>query len=223
MKNTILTLSLLLTMTLTLMAQIGEKEIRMSEGINNAMTVELTGANKKLAEKEWKDFSKKLGKLERDKKNDEYFILDAIVPSIDPEYAVNIYTKFDEYDNTTRAYFWFKMDEHFLNSEDDAKEVEGAEVFLTDYAIEVEKEVILDELKDEEDELKDLEKDLSKLEKQNKNLHKDIEKARETIRKAEEAIEKNEREQEDKKDEINAQKEIVKSVSDKMNKVGKTR
>lgn len=208
---------------LSLSAQVIEKDLRMSSGVQNALVVELNGADDKRSEKIWKQFTKEFGKLQRDKKMDEFFLLDIIVPSIDPEYAVTVFTKFDEYDDMTRASFWFKMDDRFLNSIDDEDEINGADAFLTDYKIEVEKTVIKDQLDDEEDDLKDLQKDLSKLEKKNKDLHKDIEKAKETIRKAESEIEENLKDQEKKRKEIEDQKSNVEKVSDKMNKVGKNR
>lgn len=223
MKNYILLFITLMCTSLILNAQVIEKDMRMSAGIQNALVVELKGANKKEAEKLWKDFSKEFGKLERDKKQDEYFLLNVTVPSIDPVNPITIFTKFDQFDDMTRAYFWIKRNDTFLNSIDHETEIDGADVFLTDYSYEVEKEVIKEELENEEKNLRNLQKDLEKLEKKNKDLHDDIEKAKDTIRKAEAAIEQNKKDQEDKSKEIEAQKEIVSKVSDKMNKVGKNR
>ena len=223
MKNQILLLGILLLAGSTLLAQVIEKDMRMSSGVQNALVVELHGSNKKRAESIWKDFSKDFGKLQRDKKTDEHFLLNVVMPSIDPEYAVTVYTKFDEYDDMTRAYFWFKMDDRFLNSIDDEKEINGADALLTDYSIAVEKEVVKDELKKEEDTLKDLQKDLDKLEKKNKDLLRDIEKAKDTIRKAEADIEQNIKDQDAKNKEIKEQEKNVEKVSDKMNKVGKNK
>ena len=168
-----------------------------------------------------KNFAKKFGKIERNRKQKEYFIQDVIIPAIAQEYAVSVFTKFDEYDDYTRVYFWFKMNDRFLNSTDDKSEIDGVDMFLTDYDIAVEKEVVKDELNDEEKVLRNLNKDLEKLEKNERNLYKDIEKAKDTIRKAEEELERNAEEQKEKKSEIGNQEEIVKMVSEKLNKVGK--
>lgn len=202
-------------------AQVMEKDLRMSEGIQNALVVELKGADAKKAEKIWKDFAKEFGKVEKDRKMKEFFIEQTIIPSIDQEYAVDIFTKFDQYESNTRAYFWFKMDDRYLNSIDDEDEINGADVFLTDYSIEVEKEVVKDELKDEENGLKNLQKGLSKLEKEESNLHKDIQKAKDAIRKAEEKLVDNAKEQKEKMAEIGNQEEVVKMVAEKLNNVGK--
>ncbi len=202
-------------------AQVVEKEMRMSEGVQNALMIELEGSDAKRAENLWKDFAKEFGKIDRNRKVKEFYIENAIVPSIDPEYAVTIFTKFDEYDNQTRAYFWFKMDDRFLNSIDDETQLKGIDAFLSDYGKEVRKEVVKDELKIEEKNLKNLTKDLEKLEKNERNLEKDITKAKETIRKAEEELIKNAQEQKDKRAEIGNQEEVVKMVSKKLNNVGK--
>lgn len=223
MKSLNLLIALFTTISLSLSAQIIEKDLRMSSGVQNALVVELNGADDKRSEKIWKSFTKEYGKLQRDKKMDEFFLLDIIIPAIDPEYAVTVFTKFDEYDDMTRASFWFKMDDRFLNSIDDEEEIDGADAFLTDYSIEVEKTVIKDQLDDEEKTLKNFKKDLSKLEKKNQDLLNDIEKAKETIRKAEAQIETNLKDQEMKREEIEGQEKTVDKVSDKMNKVGKNK
>ena len=203
--------------------QVVEKDMRMSAGIQNALIVELKGADKKRAEKIWKEFSKDFGKLERDKKMDEYFLSNVRMPSIDANNPVTLYTKFDEYGDMTRAYFWIKREDAFLNSIDHEAEINGADAVLTDFSYEVQKSVIKDELEGEEKNLKNLQKDLEKLEKRNSDLHNDIEKAKDTIRKAEAAIEQNLKDQEDKQKEIKAQDEIVSKVAEKLQNVGKNK
>ena len=221
MKKTNLISAFLLMSSIITMAQVSEKDMRMSEGVHNAIVVELDGANSKKAEGVWKSFAKEFGKVERNRKQKEYYIENAVIPAIDQDYAVSIFTKFDEYDDYTRAYFWLKKEDRYLNSFDDESEINGAQIFLSDYSLAVEKEVIKDELKGEEKVLKNLSKDLEKLEKNERNLYKDIEKAKETIRKAEEELKRNAEEQKEKKSEIGNQEEIVKMVSEKLNKVGK--
>lgn len=223
MKKYLLLLSIMVFISSEMISQVIEKDMRMSAGVQNALVIELRGADKKKSEKLWKDFSKDFGKLERDKKMDEYFLLNVVVPSIDSDNPITIFTKFDEFDDMTRAYFWIKRDDTFLNSIDNETEINGADAVFTDFSYEVEKEVIKEELEKEEKNLKNLEKELDKLAKKKEDLKNDIEKAKDTIRKAEIEIEQNEKDQKDKSKEIDAQREIVSKVSDKMNKVGKNR
>ena len=219
MKKQIIT-TIFALLTVSLIGQVIEKDLTMSEGVQNALTVELDGANKKRAEGIWKNYSKEFGKLERNRKAKEHVLMNAIIPAVDSEYPITVFTKFDEYDNMTRAYFWFKMDDRFLNSIDDEREVNGIDAFLKRYALEVEKEVVKEELEDEEKELKNLQKDLSKLEKKNKDLHKDIEKAKKKIAESELEIERNLQEQQLKREEISQQQTRVQAVSKRMNNVG---
>jgi hypothetical protein len=212
---------ILLIGSIGLNAQITEKEYRMSDGIQNAILVELPGSSSKKAEGVWKDFTKEFGKVDRNRKQKEFYLYDVIVPAIDHEQTISIATKFEEFDDYTRAYFWMKSGDDYLNSDAYPSQIEGARHFFTDYGYAVEKEVVKDELSYEEKILKDFNKDLEKLEKYEKDLYKDIEKAKETIRKAEEELVKNEQERKEKQAEIFNQGEVVKLVSKKLNEVGK--
>ena len=201
--------------------QLDEKDQSMSEGVQNALVIELNGSDKKRAEKIWRSYAKSFGKVEYNRRAKEFLVKEATVPAVQADSILSIYTKFDEYDDMTRAFFWVKKDEQFISSSSHSDATDGISAVLSEYMIQVEKEVVKDELKEEEKELKKLQKELEKLEKRNKDLHKDIEKARENIRKAESEIERNILEQADKKIQIEEQVKAVSEVSDKMNKVGK--
>ena len=223
MRSQVLYAAILFVMCNVLRGQVIEKDMNMSEGVQNALTLKLSGANKKRAEGVWKKYTKKYGKMERNKSANEYVLADIIIAAADPDYPLTIYTKFDEYDEMTRAYFWFKVDDRFLNSIDDEQAVNGIDVFLNDYALLVEKEVVRDELKVEEKNLKKLQRQLNKLEKRNKDLHKNIVKAEESIRKAQDEIETNIKAQETAREEVRRQEQNLKIVSDKMNRLGKNK
>lgn len=222
MKTPILNILLILLVSLGIHAQVVEKDVSMSEGVQNALAVELKGADKKKAEKIWKSFAKQYGKIETNRKEKELILRDAKIPAIDSDSTVTIYTKFEEFGDMTRTHIWIKRDGQFLNSIDHEKAIAGADIFFKDYMIQVEKDVVREELKTEEKALANLQKDLNKLEKRNKDLHKDIEKARDTIRKAEEEIEKNIQQQADKQSEIEDQKSRLSDVTEKINKIGKS-
>ena len=211
----------ILIFSMALNAQITEKEYRMSDGIQNALLVELPGSSSKKAEEAWRKFAKEFGKVDRNRKQKEFYLYDVIIPAIDQEQTVSIATKFEEFDDYTRAYFWMKSGDDYLNSDAYPSQMEGAQHFFTDYGYAVEKVVVKDELDFEEKTMKDLTKDYERLQKDEKNLYKDIEKAKETIRKAEEELVKNAQEQKEKQAEMFNQGEVVKMVSEKLNNVGK--
>lgn len=218
-KNLLALIALLLPVFLV--AQITEEEKEMSQGTYSALVTDMPGIDDKGAAKVWKNYAKQYGKVLRDKKSKEHYVLDVIVPSIDPEYAISIFVKLEEFADMTRATQWIKSDGEFINSTDKPAYADGAKAFLAGYALEVKKVVTANELKSQEKALKSLEKELAKLEKKNKSLHKDIEKAKEVIAKSEKAIEENVTTQEQKMKEIKEQQEKVAEVTSKLKGLGK--
>lgn len=197
-----------------------EKSMSMSEGEQNGYAIEMRGTDKKKAENIWKDFGKQFGKVDRDRKQDEYLLYQVNISDLGSG-KVNVYTRFEKNGLNTTVRFWFKKDGEFINSVDHGKAVRGVKTFLVNYGNEVKKEIIREEIKAEEKSLNELEKDLNKLVKKNEGYHKNIEKAKETIANAERAIEENLIDQETKKKEIEAQKVTLQKVNEKLNTVGK--
>ena len=190
-------------------SQVIEEETSMSAGVHNAFVIDLYNANTKMAENVWKNYMKSFGKTKRDRKSKEWRSEAIVIPSVDPSYNVNLTGKFESLSNSSRAYVWLQMDDQFIDSDSHTNEARGVKVFLEDFAIEVEKAIVEEELDEEAKKLKDLSKDLEKLIKKNKGYHKDIEKAKEAILKAENAIQQNIKDQEMKRAEVQGQKEIM--------------
>ena len=197
-------------------AQVAETEAPMSDGTQAALIVEYNVDAKK-AEKMWKSYVKKIGKIDWDRKNREHMLFNKVVPDIDKEYPVTIITKFED----NKATFWFKMDDEYLNSDNDQEELKGAGRFLQQYAYQVERQSVGDLLENEEDDLKDFEKNLKKLVKKKDKLDKEIQKAKDKIAKAESEIEQNLQDQEDTSKAIAEQKEKVSTTSKKLSEIGK--
>jgi len=210
-----------LSLLATLSAQVVETEMRMSDGIQSALEVDLKGDSKD-AEKLWKKYVKKIGKVDWDRKNKEHLLFNVVVPEIDKEYPVSVYAKFSSSKDMTKGTFWIKMDSDYINSENDADELRGAGKWIQEYAYEVEREYIAELVKEEEKNLNGLDKDLRKLTKENEKLHKEIEKAKENIAKAEREIEENLKDQENKNKEIEKQKEKLGDVKKELSNVGKS-
>lgn len=212
---------LLLFVNSLMLAQVSEQSTTMSLGNNNAFTVDLPGADKKLAEKMLKEYLKDYGKVEKNKKAKEYYVTQTRVPAIETGGLVNLYAKIEEGKDMAMMTLWVDNGSSFVSSDEIPSEARGVEVFLTDYRNIVVKEVIKNELKDEEDNLEDLEKDLKKLGDKNEDYHKDIAKANEKIAEAEQNIEKNLMERDAKQEEINKQKQLLENVADRLNNVGR--
>jgi len=102
-----------MALTLTSQAQVAETQATMSDGTQAALTVDLD-VDRKTAEKTFKEYVKKIGKLDWDRKNREHILFGKVIPAIDSEYPVTVIMKFED----NKATFWFKMDDQYLNSDD---------------------------------------------------------------------------------------------------------
>lgn len=215
------TVALALLIHVCAYAQVIEKNVTMSLGNNNAFIIDLPGADKGLTENLLKKHLKDYGKFEKNKKAKEFYIMNTRVPAIGASGQVSLFFKITEGKDMSSLTMWVDNGSSFVSSDEVPSEANGAEVFLTDFSYVVSREVIREELEDQEKSLKNLEKDLSKLEGKNSDYHEDIEKANKKIAEAEQSIEQNLRDQDAKREEIEKQKQMVESVAEALNNVGK--
>lgn len=200
-------------------AQISVKDVTMSLGNKPAFVTDISGADKKMAEKKWKEFMKDYGKVDKNKKAKEFSTMQTRVPMIDGPSPVNIFFKLEEGKDMTRTLIFVDNGEKFIG--DDDSEAESVRSFVTSYVTVVEKEVAKKAMERGEKELKNFNKDLSKLEKKNKKLHKDIENYKKKIEEAEEKIRQNLLDQDAAKETIENQKEKVEELTNTYNEIGK--
>lgn len=221
MKSIFIALVTVFALTVGISQEAVEKNISMSLGPQNAFYVEIPGSDVKTAQKAFYDFVKEYGKLKENKKAREHFMMATKIPIINGSSPLDVYAKFEEGKGMATTYVWMDMGGAFINSANHANQSAALKQFMYDYFIAVRKIVVAEELKVEEKKLSDVEKDLKKLKDKNDDFHKDIEKAKQRIAEAERNIEKNLVDQENKTIEINAQKENVVRVTDKLNSLGK--
>ena len=198
-----------------------ERNASMSLGAQNGFYIEIPGADAKLAEKTFYEFVKEYGKMKANKKAREHYLMATKVPAINGASPIDLYAKFEDGKGLATTFVWVDLGGAFVNSGDYPKQAESLRQFMYDYFIAVRKKVVTEELKAEEKKHDGLQKDLKKLKDKNDGYHKDIENARKKIADAESNIEKNLIEQENKVKEIDAQKEVVEQVTDKLNNLGK--
>lgn len=198
-----------------------ERNISMSLGPQNSFYVEIPGSDAKLAEKTFYEFVKEYGKMKYNKKAREHFMMATKIPIINGSSPVDIYSKFEDGKGIATAYVWVDLGGAFVNSNDYPKQTESVRQFMYDYFVAVRKKVVAEELKAEEKKYDVLQKDLKRLKDRNDGFNKDIEKAKQKITDAELSIEKNIVEQDNKVIEIDAQKEVVDQVTEKLNNIGK--
>lgn len=197
---------------------ISETEKVMSQGSKNSLSVNLSKTNAKFAEKIWKDFIKQYkGDYKRDKKNDEYFLDNAMIAGIGGGNTVDMYMKFNETNDNTTATLWIDLGGAYVNSKDFKDKYSEAEKMMFNYAITVSKEQTKLQLEEQQKALKKLESDQKSLEKKNASLLADIEDYKKKIAKAEEDIKTNLKQQEETKVKIETQKKVVDEVQTKLN------
>jgi len=222
MKNILHTISFLFISIGVISSQEAkERKMTMSLGSQNAWYVEIEGADSKLAEKVFYEHIKSFGKMKYNKKAKEHFLMSTPITLINGTSPMDIYAKFDDTKTQATAYVWMDMGGAFINESAHEKQAKALKIWMRDYYLAVKREVILNEIKEEEKKLSSLDRDLKKLTSKNDSLHKDIEKAQKQIADAEKDIEKNIIEQENKNKEIEAQKVIINRVNEELNNLGK--
>jgi len=201
-----------------LSAQVSEREVELSLGMQYAFVQQHPNANEKMVSKIWEKKMKEYGKVKRNKKAKEWNCLGCTVPGISG--TTNVYFKVEEGKGQTTSYTFFDDGTKFICSENAPEEASNLGKTLVHLSYAVETEVITKALEEEENNLKDRNKEQEKLEKKNQDLHKEIEKYEEKIAKAQREIEKNLEEQTKKKEEIEVQMGVVKGVTERLNSVG---
>lgn len=190
----------------------------MSEGTQNALTLQLQDADRKMVSKLWMKFAQDHldVKPKYDRKSEQYLMPEADVNGR----TANAYAAISERGSNSELVLWVQMDaENFLNPYDHAADYTETEDMLTEFALLVERTKVENEVDEEEKELKKLQRELHKLEKEQQQAERDIEKAKETIRKAEAAIEQSIVDQESKAKDIDAQEKVIEGVRKKLKKI----
>ncbi len=197
MKKKFQLVFLLLISVLTLtIAQVSEDEKAMSQGIHNAVVVNIPTTTTKIAEKVWKSYAKQFkGKTKKNRKAEEWTTTEGKIAGIGGADPLTIYTQIQSNNEDVELSLWVSMTEGYLSSTDYPDEYKEAEKMLNEYALEVRIETVKQELSGAEKTFVKLEKDLKKLEKDNEGYHKDIENAERDIENSEEALVQNAKDQ----------------------------
>lgn len=218
MQKLLLSLLAIILTTGISFSQITEKSVAMSQGTRNAISIELPGVDEKLAGKVWKGFTKDFygAKTKWDRKSGEYLTQDAKIAALSYDGNVILRALPEAKGDNVDFMLWIDMGNAFVTSDAYPDQYKEAEKMLLKFGIEVARERLKIQLKDEEKTLADLENDLEKLAKDKDSYESTIEKAKEMIKKAEEDIKNNAKDQEKKNSEIENQKKMIKEVEKKI-------
>ena len=211
-----LSIVLILFTAVVLQAQVMEDVKYMSLGEQNCLVVEIDEGDDNMIEDVLKDISKKHGKLKRNRKAKEWYVMEAQIPDIGGTGLVDAYYKIEEASHGYNLTAWYDMGGSFLSSTSNPAAYGAAKVMLDELRLEVKKIAIEEELEMQEKELEKLDRELKKLMRLNEGYHRDIEKAKERIAKAEADIEQNIIDQKNTREAITGQEKVVKAVKGRL-------
>lgn len=219
MKPFVITLALSLAAWCSIQAQISEKTVKMSQGANNALILEIPNADARLVADVWKNYMKDFydAKPKWDRKAREWICDDAEITAIGRGNTIDIYANVEEKGNSALAYVWFDLGGAYLSSREHGEQYAEAEKLLMRFALEVAREKTRGELEGEKDELKKLQRELDRLKSLNERYHNEIKRAEEAIKKAQEGIVENERLQEEMLQQIAEQQKAIDAVQMRLN------
>ena len=213
----LISLSLLL-IAIGLFGQVSEESSSMSQGIENAVVLELPEAEDRLVEKLWKSYIRQFkGRTRKIKRSPVWWTEAANLASVSAE-NLDFYSKVVQRGSTVLLYWWIELDEeNYLSSGAQPEQYEEVENILLHFSQQVKREYIRLELLDEEKKLKRLQVALRKLERARETYLREIEQAKAKILKAEENILLNDDEQKKAQEMILQQREVIAEVRERLN------
>lgn len=201
-----------------------EMDKSMSFGTRPCFRVEFQGADNSLVADLWKSFAKERfsAKLKKDKKSGEFYA-DKVNGSISPNQFTIRSTVEEIGDNSAALNVWFDLGSGFLNRREYPQSANEVVSTLSDFYVEVRREIISREQKAAENHLKELENNKRKLEKENDTYYKDIEDFKAKIKKAEEDIIKNEQLQNSNVADQESQRRLIEEIKLRLQNVNSER
>lgn len=199
--------------------QVVERSVGMSAGVQNALLLEIPSVDAGLVSDLWRDYMKDFyrEKPKWQRKDKEWFSDDANIAGLGLGNTVDIFAKTEQRDQNTYIYMWVDLGGAYLSSRQHRDRYAEAEKMLIRFGLEVAREKVKIELKEQEDVLKGLNRDLERLVSEKDKSEREIERAKEAIIKAEKDIENNLQAQEDKADAIKAQEAVIRAVQKRLN------
>jgi hypothetical protein len=210
--------ALLFLFQLSLAAQTTTSRKTMSEGVYEAIVLQVPGLNEKEVSNLWIDYTKDFYSVRTkyNRKTKEYFSDDADIPGIGKGNTVDIYTSIQEKGDGSEVSVWINLGGAYLSVAEHGDRYLEAEAMMMRFALEASKEKVRMDIKNQEKGLDDMMGELKKMENDKSRLERDIEKAKEEIARAEQEILENLAAQEAKQKEIEAQEELINETKKKL-------
>ena len=195
MKRSSLILALIFGIYSLSTAQVREENLNMILGVNNALIIPIPDAEKSYVEKEWKEFMKKYGKVDKVKKTSQWLIQSANLVNYEDIGRVSIYAEALDKAIPTELAAWIQVDAEFINSTDNPKAYEAGVNLLEDFALKVKIDLINIELEQHQKVLAKYQSNLERLEKGHAKYENTIDQGHKDIASAEDNVVKNQSDQ----------------------------
>lgn len=199
-------------------AQTSTSRKTMSEGVYEAIVLEVPGLDAKDVADIWVDFVKDFydTRSKYNRKTKEYFSDDAEIPGIGKGNTIDIYTSIVEKGSGAEVSMWIDLGGAYLSAAEHGDRHLEAEAMMMRFGLEASKESVRMEIKEQEKGLDDMMGDMKKMENDKSRLEREIEKAKEAIARAEQEIEQNVAAQGVKQEEIKIQEELIDATKSKL-------
>lgn len=198
-------------------AQVTEGMVEFSLGKHNSLQVNLIDVDKKLVEREWKQYTKAFGKPS--KKKGEFITIGVNLNGLSN--PVDWYMKLDKKKKNVLLQLCVISNEEFLSSANQSDNYQIIENYLENFVFVVEKAKVKAEFEKEKKALAKLQKELKKLNKNYNSNLKSIEKHTKKIKKDEKENKSNLKKQAETRESISEQglivEEILSNSSDPIN------
>jgi|AntRauTorckE5430_2_1112549.scaffolds.fasta_scaffold09921_2 hypothetical protein len=219
MNRYILILFLALGTAQASLAQVVERSVGMSAGVQNGLVLEIPAVDEGLVSDLWKDYMKDFyrEKPKWQRRDKEWLSDDADIAALGMGNTVDVFAKTEQKGDNTFIYMWVDLGGAYLNSSQHRERYTEAEKMLVRFGLEVARAKVKIELGEQEDMLKDLSRDLERLAADKERHEREIQRAKETIAKAEKDIEDNLKAQEEMAERVKAQEAVIKEVQKRLN------
>ena len=180
--------------------EIEEKNIKMSQGVQNGLSVFIPAVEIKTLEKVWKKKVKEM-KGKTTKIKDDIVAMGISMYNISDN-TVNIYVNCKNALNGSQFNIFFDMGESYLSSYMHSDPYKSAERFCYNFALETAKTALELKVKEADKSYKKTSDELDYLKNNLDKLERNIERWNQQIQKAKEDINKNQKEQSEKREEL---------------------
>lgn len=204
-----------------LSAQVTTERTSMSEGVYEALVLQIPDLNAKQTGNIWADFTKDYygTRSKYNRKASEYIASGASIAALGKGSEVNLHAAIAENGNGSTIKLWVNLGDEFLSQSAHPDRYMEAEKIMLRFGLEGAKEKIRMDIADQEKQLERLMGDLKKLQNDKEREERAIEKAQQAIADAEAAIEKNGTDQTAKNEEIEAQQALIEATKVKLNDI----